>query len=136
MASLNQVTLLGNCTRDPDLRKTAGGKSVCSFGLAVNDRYKNDHGEWVDKPMFIDIVCWGRTAEVATEFLAKGNPVLIAGELQLERWEKDGVKHSKHSVVCNRLQLVGGRTQGDSTTQERPPAKREESQEVEEPIPF
>lgn len=107
MASYNRVALIGNLTRDIELRNTAGGTAVADMSLAVNDRRKNAQGEWVDEPTFVDVTLWGRTAEVASEYLSKGSPVFIEGRLKYESWEKDGQKRSKLGVVAERLQLLG-----------------------------
>ena len=93
MASYNRVILLGNLTRDPEIRYLASGMAVCDVGLAVNDRRKNASGEWVDETTFVDVTVWGRTAEVMGEYLSKGSPVLIEGRLKLDSWEgQDGQK--------------------------------------------
>ena len=112
MASYNRVILLGNLTRDPELRYIPSGMAVSDIGLAVNHRYKNASGEWVDEATFVDVTMWGRTAEVANEYLSKGSPVLIEGRLKLDMWEKEGQKHSKLRVVCERMQMVGSRGEG------------------------
>ncbi len=113
MASYNRVILVGNLTRDPELRYTPTGTPVCDVGLAVNDRYKNATGEWVDQTTFVDVTLWSRTAEVACEYLNKGSPVLIEGRLKLDSWEgKDGEKRSKLRVVCDRMQMLGGKPGG------------------------
>jgi len=106
MAKLNRVILLGNLTRDPELRFIAGKKPVCEVGLAVNDRYKKND-EWIEETMFVDLTLWGRLAEIANEYLCKGSPVLIEGRLKLDSWEKDGQKFSKHKVVVENLQMLG-----------------------------
>jgi single-strand DNA-binding protein len=108
MASFNRVVLVGNLTRDPELRYLPSGTAVSDIGLAVNDRIKRND-QWVDEPVFVDITLWGRTAEIANEYLSKGSPVLIEGRLKLDRWEKDGQKHSKLKVVGERLQMLGSR---------------------------
>ena len=114
MASYNRVVLLGNVTRDPELRYIPSGMAVTDLGLAVNDRRKTATGEWVEEPTFVDVTLWGRTAEVAGEYLSKGSPVLIEGRLKLETWENsDGQKRSKLKVVGERMQLLGARPQGD-----------------------
>ena len=110
MASYNRVVLVGNLTRDPELRYISSGTAVTEIGLAVNDRRKNQSGEWVDETQFIDITLWGRTAEVASEYLSKGSSVLIEGRLKLDRWEKDGQKNSKLRVVGEKMQMLGGRS--------------------------
>jgi len=112
MSSFNQCVLVGNLTRDPELRYTAGRKAVCDVGLAVNDRYKKND-EWVEETTFVDVTFWGRTAEVVNEFLAKGSSVLVQGKLKLETWEKDGQKKSKHKIVCEQMQMLGGRKSDD-----------------------
>ncbi|MGD9646162.1 MAG: single-stranded DNA-binding protein [Pirellulales bacterium] len=112
MASFNRVILVGNLTRDPELRYTPGGTAVTDIGLAVNDRRKNAQGEWVEETTFVDVTLWGRTAEIASEFLGKGAPALIEGRLKLDTWESDGQKRSKLKVVGEKLQLLGSRGGG------------------------
>ncbi len=108
MASFNRVVLVGNLTRDPELRYIPSGTAVSDIGLAVNDRVKRGD-QWVDEATFIDITLWGRTAEIANEYLSKGSSVLIEGRLKLDRWEKDGQKHSKLKVIGERLQMLGAK---------------------------
>ena len=108
MASYNRVVLLGNLTRDPELRYIPSGTAVSDIGLAVNDRVKRDD-QWVEEVTFVDITLWGRTAEIANEYLSKGSPVLIEGRLKLDTWEKDGQKRSKLKVVGEKLQLLSSR---------------------------
>jgi single-strand DNA-binding protein len=123
MASYNRVILVGNLTRDPELRYIPSGTAVTDVGLAVNDRVKRGD-QWVDEATFVDVTLWGRTAEIANEYLSKGSPVLIEGRLKLDRWEKEGQKHSKLKVVGERLQMLGakgggggsGRSGGDSSS--------------------
>ena len=113
MASYNRVILLGNLTRDIELRYLASGMAVTDIGLAVNDRRKNATGEWIEEVTFVDVTVWGRTAEVMSEYLSKGSPVFIEGRLKLDSWEtQDGQKRSKLKVVCERMQLIGARGQG------------------------
>lgn len=112
MASFNKVILVGNVTRDPELRYIPSGTAVTEIGLAVNDRRKTASGEWVEETTFVDVTLWGRTAEVAGEYVTKGSPLLIEGRLKLDTWEKDGKKNSKLKVVCERMQLLGGRGEG------------------------
>ncbi|MFO0792283.1 MAG: single-stranded DNA-binding protein [Pirellulales bacterium] len=111
MASFNRVILVGNLTRDPELRYIPSGMAVSDVTLAVNDRIKRGD-QWVDEATFVDITLWGRTAEIANEYLSKGSPVLIEGRLKLDRWEKDGQKHSKLRVTCERMQMLGSRDGG------------------------
>ena len=92
MASYNRVILMGNMTRDVELKYTPGGTPVTDITLAVNDRRKNASGEWVDETTFVDVTLWGRTAELAGEYLGKGSPLLVEGRLKLDTWETDGQK--------------------------------------------
>jgi single-strand DNA-binding protein len=112
MASYNRVILMGNLTRDIQLRYTPSGTPVTEVGLAVNDRRKGANGEWIDETTFVEVTFWGRTAEVAAEYLSKGSPVFIEGRLKLDTWEKEGQKHSKLRVVCDRMQMIGARGEG------------------------
>ena len=109
MASYNRVILVGNLTRDPELRYLQSGMAVTDVGLAVNDRRKTATGEWVEEVTFVDVTVWGRQAETVGEYLTKGSSVLFEGRLKLDTWEKDGQKHSKLKVVCERMQMLGGR---------------------------
>jgi single-strand DNA-binding protein len=109
MASYNRVVLVGNLTRDPELRYIPSGTAVTEVGLAVNDRRKNAAGEWIDETTFIDITLWGRQAEIASEYLGKGSSVLIEGRLKLDTWEKDGKKNSKLRVIGERMQMLGAK---------------------------
>lgn len=114
MASFNRVILLGNLTRDVELRHIqATGTAVADISLAVNERVKRND-QWVDEVHFFDVTLWGRTAEVAGMYLTKGSPVLIEGKLRLEKWEQDGQKRSKVKIVCERMQLLGGKNAGPS----------------------
>ena len=112
MASFNRVILLGNLTRDVEVKYLQSGMAVAEIGMAVNDRRKNQAGEWVDEVTFVDVTLWGRTAEVAGEYLSKGSPVLIEGRLKLDQWETDGQKRSKLKVVGERMQMVGSKGGG------------------------
>ena len=107
MASFNRVILMGNLTRDVVLSSTQTNTHVTDIGLAVNERRKDQSGKWVDEPVFVDVTLWGRTAEVASEYLSKGSPVLIEGRLRLDTWEDNGQKRSKLRVVAERMQMLG-----------------------------
>jgi len=106
------VILVGNLTRDVELKHLPSGTAVSELGLAVNDRHKGSNGEWVDEVCFVDITLWGRTAEIASEYLQKGSPVLIEGRLKYSAWEKEGKKFSKLRVVGDRMQMLGTRPGG------------------------
>src|SRR5438045_6250438 len=114
MASFNKVILLGNLTRDPEVRYTPKGSAVCDLGIAANRVYTTDSGEKREEVTFVDVTLWGRTAEVAGEYLKKGRPVLIEGRLQLDTWDdkQSGQKRSKLKVIGETLQLIGGRPTG------------------------
>lgn len=110
MASFNRVILMGNITRDVELKYLQSGTAVTEVGLAVNDRRKDAKtGQWVDETTFVDVTMWGRTAEIAGEYLSKGSSVLVEGRLKLDQWETDGQKRSKLRVVCENLRMLGGR---------------------------
>ena len=107
MASFNRVIVMGNLTRDVELRYTGSQMAVTDIGLAINEKRKNQQGEWIEEVTFVDITLWGRTAEVAAEYLTKGSPVLIEGRLKLDTWEKDGKKNYKLKVVGEFMRLLG-----------------------------
>jgi single-strand DNA-binding protein len=117
MASFNRVILVGNVTRDVELKYTQSGLAVTDLGLAVNDRRKNQAGDWVEETTFLDVTLWGRQAEVAGEYLSKGSPVLIEGRLKLDTWEQEGQKRSKLRVVGERMQMLGSRGGGGSRSE-------------------
>lgn len=108
MASYNKTVLVGNLTRDPDIKRLDSGLVIASLGLAVNDRVKRNN-EWVDEVCFIDITYFGKTAEVCEKYLSKGSQILVEGKLRLEQWEKDGVKRSRHTVTGDRLVMLGSK---------------------------
>src|SRR5690606_30188242 len=112
MASFNRVILIGNLTRDPELRYIPSGTAVCEIGLAVNDRRKGPNGDWIEETTFVDITLWGRTAEVVSEYCTKGSPLFVEGRLKLDSWEKEGKKFSKLRVVGERTQFLGGKGGG------------------------
>lgn len=114
MASYNKVVLVGNLTRDVELKYVgANGTAVTELGLAVNEKYKKGD-EFIEEVVFVDCVCWGRTAEIASEYCSKGSQVLIDGRLKLESWEKDGQKHYKLKVVVEQFKMLGSKPSGDS----------------------
>src|SRR3954469_22204728 len=113
--SFNQVTLMGNLTRDPELRTTPNGQSVCSFSLALNRSYKNSEGNWQEATDFIDIVAWAALGERVAQYLTKGRPALVSGRLQSRSWEQDGQKRSKVEVVANDVTFLGGGGGGGSS---------------------
>ena len=133
MANFNKVILMGNLTKDPDLRFTPSGAPVCNFDLAVNRSYTTQSGEKKDEVCYITIVVWGKQAESCGEYLHKGRPALVEGHLQQRSWETpEGQKRSKYEVVAERVVFVGARKEagGDGETI-RPPYET-----AEEEIPF
>ena len=116
MASFNKVMLMGNLTRDPELRRTPNGSAVTSFGLAVNRKFKQGD-EWKDDVCFVDITVWGKQGENCAEYLSKGRPAFVEGYLKVSTWESDGQKRNKLEVVANLVQFLGSRndSQGDSS---------------------
>lgn len=107
--SINQVSIMGNLTRDPELRATQGGTAVLSFGIAVNDRRKNASGQWEDVPNFFECVTFGNRATALSGILAKGMKVAIAGKLHYYSWEADGQKHSKVDIIASEIELMQNR---------------------------
>lgn len=111
--SFNQVTLMGNLTRDPELRNTPNGQSVCSLSLALNRSYKGADGNWQEATDYVDVVAWGPLGERVAQYLTKGRPALVSGRLQSSSWEKDGQKRTKVEVVANDVTFLGGRDGGE-----------------------
>lgn len=114
MASLNKVMLIGNLGRDPEVRYTGSGQAVASFSLATSERFKNKQsGEWEEKTEWHRVVLWGKQAEVAGEYLAKGRTVFIEGRLQTRKWtDRDGNEKYTTEIVGERMQMLGGRGDG------------------------
>src|SRR5881398_2306192 len=154
MASFNKVILLGNLTRDPEVRYTPKGSAVADLGIAVNRQYTFENGEKREEVTFVDVTFWGRTAEVAGVYLKKGRPVFIEGRLQLDTWDdkQSGQKRSKLKVIGETMQMLGSprsggvsglgeqgeedrtsRAAGKSST---PPPKASASQPDDDEIPF
>jgi single-strand DNA-binding protein len=135
--NFNQVAIAGNLTRDPVLRYTQAGKAVADFGLAINEKY----GE-TESTVYVDVTCWGRTAELVTEYLTKGSSALVAGRLSFDSWEKDGVKRSKLFVTAERVQFGdtkrggagnGARPQGQQNPQGQQTQQRQTQPQAGEP---
>lgn len=147
MASFNKVLLLGNLTRDPEVRYTPKGSAVADLGIAVNRQYTLDNGEKREEVTFVDVTFWGRTAEIAGEYLKKGRPVFIEGRLQLDTWDdkQSGQKRSKLKVIGENMQMLGGRGGGGGDMPEEggshasrsaPPPKRPSAEPDDDEIPF
>ncbi|CAI8269259.1 MAG: Single-stranded DNA-binding protein [Opitutia bacterium UBA7350] len=126
MASFNKVILIGNLTRDPEMRVTANGLSICKLGLAVNRSYKTRDGERREEATFVDIDAFDKQAEVISKYMSKGSPILVEGRLKFDQWESEGQKRSKLSVVLDRFEFIGGsrdQDQGGGYEQSSPPAR-------------
>lgn len=133
MASLNKVFLMGNLTRDPELRYTSSGTAVSDLSMAVNRRYTTASGDKKEDTCFVDVTLWARRAEVASQYLKKGSPLFVEGRLQLDRWENnEGQKRSKLKVVAQNFQFIGAPGAG----KEREELELDtEQREVEEELP-
>lgn len=114
--SINRVIISGNLTRDSELRSTASGLPVLGFGVAVNDRRKNQQtGEWEDYPNFIDCTMFGARAESLSRYLSKGTKVSVEGKLRWSQWERDGQKRSKIEVIVDELEFMSSRNSDSSS---------------------
>jgi len=125
MASFNKVILMGNLTRDPDVRVTgATGMRVARIGLAVNERRRDRNGQSVDYPVFVDVDAWDKLAELCGQYLTKGSSILVEGRLQMDTWEKDGVKHQKLKVRASTIKFLprGDRLNGGAQRASEPVA--------------
>jgi single-strand DNA-binding protein len=108
--NINRVVVSGNLTRDPELRSTQGGTSVCSLRVAVNSRRKDESGQWVDKPNYFDVTVWGAQGESCAQYLAKGRPVAVDGRLNWREWEaNDGSKRQSVDIIADSVQFLGSR---------------------------
>ena len=114
MANINRVVLVGNLTKDPELRHTPSGTALCKLRLAVNTRQKdNTTGEWGDKPNYFDVTVWGNQAESCSQFLSKGRPVAVDGRLDWREWDaQDGTKRQAVEIIADTVQFLGSRDGG------------------------
>src|SRR5713101_1830685 len=113
MANINRVVLVGNLTRDPELRHTPSGTAVCKLRIAVNTRQKDAQGNWGDKPNYFDVTVWGNQGESCAQFLAKGRPVAVDGRLDWREWDaQDGTKRQAVEIIADNVQFLGGRGGG------------------------
>jgi len=114
MANINRVILVGNLTRDPELRHTPSGTAVCKLRVAVNTRQKDASGQWVDKPNYFDVTVWGNQGESCAQYLAKGRPIGVDGRLDWREWEaQDGTKRQAVEIIAENVQFLGGRADGE-----------------------
>ena len=125
MASFNKVIIMGNLTRDPDVRTTGqSGMRVARLGVAINERRRDRNGNLQDHPVFVDVDAWDKLAELCGQFLVKGSPVLVEGRLQMDTWEKDGVRHQKLKVRAIAVKFLAPR--GETRVQQPAGAQRPE----------
>lgn len=124
MPNLNKVMLMGNLTRDPELKYTPKGTAIAEIGLAISRKYKTDSGEQREETTFVDVTLWGRVAEIVGEYCKKGRPLYVEGRLQLDTWDdkQTGAKRSKLKVNGESVQLLGGKESGEQA-QEKPQQK-------------
>lgn len=120
MKDINRIVLVGRCVRNAELKYTNSGTAVCKFSLASNRRIKKGEA-WEDKSVFIDIVLWGKSGEGINQYLTKGKMIAVEGELDLDTWESEGVKHYKHSIIADNVQLLGSK---ESNSQGNPNSSR------------
>lgn len=137
--SINRVMISGNMTRDAELRQTAGGMQVLTFGVAVNERVQNrQSGQWEDRANFVDCTMFGKRAEAVAQYLAKGTKVAIEGKLRYSSWERDGQKRNKLEVIVDEIEFMSGRQQPPQ--QQQPQQQRQQPQQqssvYDEDIPF
>jgi len=118
MANFNKIMLMGNLTRDPQLSYLPSQTPVVEFGLAVNRTWKDKDGEKREETCFVDCRTYGKPAEILNQYMAKGRPLFVEGRLQYQTWEKDGQKRSKHVVIVDNFQFIGGNDRGATTTQD------------------
>jgi len=149
MAALNKVILLGNLTRDPEIRVTGNNLTICKLGIAVSRNFTTRDGEKREETTFVDVDAFGKQAEVIGKYMSKGRPILVEGRLQLDTWEtQNGEKRSKLKVVCENFQFIGGRSDesgsgGDYESSSPPSRSRPSSpssssagDDVDEDLPF
>lgn len=142
MNDLNHVVLIGRLTRDAEIRYTQGGMAITGFSIAVNRRIKKGD-QWQDEANFFDCTLFGKSAESMTKYLTKGQQIAVDGELKQDRWEKNGEKHTRIQIVCNSVQLLGGKRDSQQSN-DQPPSSVSEmgdnsphyTQSFEDDIPF
>jgi single-strand DNA-binding protein len=124
VANINRVVLVGNLTKDPELRHTPSGTAVCKLRLAVNTRQKDQAtGEWGDKPNYFDVTVWGNQGESCAQYLSKGRPVGVDGRLDWREWEaQDGTKRQAVEIIAESVQFLGSRGDGEGQSQYIPPS--------------
>ena len=135
--SINRVNISGNLTREPEVRTSASGSAVMHFGVAVNDRSKNQQtGEWEDRPNFIDCTMFGTRAESVSRFMRKGAKVAIEGKLRWSQWERNGEKRSKLEVIVDEIEFMNSRSESSQAAAKHHPEPSREASIYDEDIPF
>lgn len=138
--NINIVILMGNLTRDPELTYTPAGTAVCKFGLAINERWKDQNGEQQEEVHFFEVECWKRVAETTAEYMSKGSGVTIEGKLKQDRWEKDGQKRSKVKIVARYVHFMPRgekRDRGEKREPPKPEGREEPAFDMpDEDVPF
>lgn len=129
MANYNKVILVGNLTREPQMSYLPSQTPVCEIGLAINRQWRGQDGQQREETCFVDCRCYGRQAEILNQYMSKGRPLLVEGRLQLDTWEgKDGTRRSKHRVIIERFQFLGGAAEGGGPPRRGPQQQREPQQ--------
>lgn len=136
MSSYNRVILMGNVTRDPELKHLQGDKAVCTFGVAVNHSYKSASGERKEEVTFVDCDAWGKTAEMIAQYFTKGKPIMLEGRLRMDSWEaKDGGgKRTKLKLVVDSFAFVGSKGDGEPAAPASRPARAAQPAATYEPM--
>lgn len=138
MPNVNRVILIGNLTRDPEIKYTPKGTAVCDIGLAINRTYTPDGGEKREETTFVDVTLFGKVAEVVSKYSAKGQPLYVEGRLQLDSWEdkQTGQKRSKLKVIGDNIQLLGGKRAGEAPAHPSGAPRSAASAPEDDDIPF
>ncbi|MFI5240389.1 MAG: single-stranded DNA-binding protein [Candidatus Saccharimonadia bacterium] len=130
--SFNQAIIMGNLTRDPELRTTTTGQQVASFAVATNRQWQDQSGQKQEAVEFHEIVAWGKLGELAAQYLAKGRKVMVVGRLQTQSWEKDGIKRQRTEIVANDISFLDSRGEGSETsaTEDKPTQTEKPAKDV------
>ena len=145
MASYNRVIVIGNLTKDPELKRTPSGAAVCDLRLAISESFRNKEGERIERPVFVDVVVWNQQAEVCNQYLSKGSPVFVEGRLQYDEWKSpQGESRSRLRIVASRTQFIGShqgsnpahQADGSNAAASIPPPPMETAPEDDGDVPF
>ncbi len=149
MPNLNKVLLMGNLTRDPELRVTPKGTPICQFSIAINRNFKTESGETREEVLFVDVEAWGRQGETIAKYLTKGRPIYVEGRLRLDQWEDKNTKEkrSRMKVVLEQFQFIGGREEAGGKSEPAPapaesrsnlpaPSPDKPAESIDDDVPF